>query len=143
MDNVVTSLMVFEGDARVKEYVGGYADWVAGGGRLKGLQDNELLTETGAKKRNSSQARKVCSEPGSGKAGTQAKQLSRKDQQALKALPELIEQLETRQREFETQIANSDFYRQDQERIQQALKEVADNQANLERAYQRWEELEG
>ena len=57
--------------------------------------------------------------------------------------PELIEQLETRQREFETQIANSDFYRQDQERIQQALKEVADNQANLERAYQRWEELEG
>ena len=29
MDNVVTSLMVFEGDGKINEYVGGYSDWVA------------------------------------------------------------------------------------------------------------------
>ncbi|MEO5822145.1 MAG: ATP-binding cassette domain-containing protein [Vicinamibacteraceae bacterium] len=27
LDNVVTSILVFEGEARVEEYVGGYADW--------------------------------------------------------------------------------------------------------------------
>jgi ATP-binding cassette subfamily F protein uup len=50
--------------------------------------------------------------------------------------------LETRQREFEAQIANPDFYHQDQDRIQLTLKELADNQAKLEQAYRRWEELE-
>ncbi|MBL6691120.1 MAG: ATP-binding cassette domain-containing protein [Pseudomonadales bacterium] len=30
MDNVVSSLLVFEGDGVVKEYVGGYNDWAAG-----------------------------------------------------------------------------------------------------------------
>ena len=143
MDNVITSLMVFEGDARVKEYVGGYADWVAGGGRLKGLQDNELLTKTGTKKSISPQDREAHSQPGSGKPGTGAKKLSHKEQQELNALPSLIEQLETRQSEFEAQIANPDFYRQDQERIQQTLKEIADNQTDLEQAYRRWEALEG
>ena len=39
LDNVVTSTLVFEGDGRVQEYVGGYADWlrqrdsIAGGRR--------------------------------------------------------------------------------------------------------------
>ena len=28
LDNVVTSTLVFEGDGRIGEYVGGYADWV-------------------------------------------------------------------------------------------------------------------
>lgn len=143
MDNVITSVMVFEGDARVKEYVGGYANWVAGGGRLKGLQDSELLADTGAKKHKSSSDSRVSSQPGSGKPGIGGKTLSHKDQQALNALPELIEQLETQQREFEAQIANPDFYHQDQERIQRILKELADNQAKLEQAYRRWEELEG
>ena len=142
MDNVITSVMVFEGDARVKEYVGGYADWVAGGGRLKGLQDSELLADTGAKKHKSSSNSRVSSQPGSRKPGSKRKTLSHKDQQALNALPELIEQLETRQREFEAQIANPDFYHQDQDRIQLTLKELADNQAKLEQAYRRWEELE-
>jgi ATP-binding cassette subfamily F protein uup len=142
MDNVITSVMVFEGDARVKEYVGGYADWVAGGGRLKGLQASELLADTGAKKHKSSSNSRVSSQPGSRKPGSKRKTLSHKDQQALNALPELIEQLETRQREFEAQIANPDFYHQDQDRIQLTLKELADNQAKLEQAYRRWEELE-
>jgi ATP-binding cassette subfamily F protein uup len=28
LDNVVTSTLVFEGDGRVEEYVGGYEDWL-------------------------------------------------------------------------------------------------------------------
>ena len=29
LDNVVSSVLVFEGDGRVREYVGGYADWAS------------------------------------------------------------------------------------------------------------------
>ena len=35
LDNVVTSTLVFEGDGQLSEYVGGYTDWVAQGGRVK------------------------------------------------------------------------------------------------------------
>lgn len=34
MDNVVTSVLAFEGEGRVREYVGGYTDWVRQGGKL-------------------------------------------------------------------------------------------------------------
>src|SRR5690606_38063744 len=39
LDNVVTSSLVFEGQGNVREYVGGYADWLRQGGRV------ELLAE--------------------------------------------------------------------------------------------------
>jgi len=32
MDNVVTSILVFEGDGKINDYVGGYSDWIARGG---------------------------------------------------------------------------------------------------------------
>jgi ATP-binding cassette subfamily F protein uup len=35
LDNVVTSTLVFEGDGRIEEYIGGYSDWVAQGGGVK------------------------------------------------------------------------------------------------------------
>ncbi len=34
MDNVVTGVLAFEGDGVVREYVGGYSDWVRQGGKL-------------------------------------------------------------------------------------------------------------
>jgi ATP-binding cassette subfamily F protein uup len=41
MDNVVTSLMVFEGDGKINEYVGGYSDWVRKGGKLLAIGKSE------------------------------------------------------------------------------------------------------
>lgn len=39
LDNVVTSTLVFEGEGKVREYVGGYQDWLRQGGspRLLGV----------------------------------------------------------------------------------------------------------
>ncbi|MGO2148960.1 ATP-binding cassette domain-containing protein, partial [Halomonas sp.] len=34
MDNVVTSMLAFEGEGVVREYVGGYTDWIRQGGKL-------------------------------------------------------------------------------------------------------------
>ena len=41
MDNTVTSVMVFTGSGRVETYVGGYTDWIASGGSLLRIQDQE------------------------------------------------------------------------------------------------------
>ncbi|HSX71464.1 MAG TPA: ATP-binding cassette domain-containing protein, partial [Pseudomonas sp.] len=43
LDNVVTSTLVFEGEGRVREYVGGYQDWLRQGGspRLLGVGESK------------------------------------------------------------------------------------------------------
>ncbi|RMU01984.1 ABC transporter ATP-binding protein, partial [Pseudomonas savastanoi pv. glycinea] len=43
LDNVVTSTLVFEGEGKVREYVGGYQDWLRQGGspRLLGVADTK------------------------------------------------------------------------------------------------------
>jgi ATP-binding cassette subfamily F protein uup len=43
LDNVVTSTLVFEGEGKVREYVGGYQDWLRQGGspRLLGVTESK------------------------------------------------------------------------------------------------------
>ena len=43
LDNVVTSTLVFEGEGKVREYVGGYQDWLRQGGspRLLGVGESK------------------------------------------------------------------------------------------------------
>ena len=134
MDNVVTSLIVFEGGGAVNEYVGGYSDWSRKGGQLINFDNAEPL----------SQAKKVASDAGSTnhKIARKNKKLSYKEKRELEAQPALIEQLELQQSELETLISQPDFYHNDSDTVQQTLKQVASVQTQLEQAYQRWEQLE-
>lgn len=136
MDNVVTSLMVFEEQASIGEYVGGYSDWAAKGGRLLSLQEESATPAT---------AKPLAAEPKpvATKTKPSKPKLSYKEQQELKDLPALIEKLENKQGEFEKLMAKPDFYDQDSDKVSATLKEMADNQAQLDQAYGRWEALEG
>ncbi len=128
MDNVVTSIMVLEGDGIVGEYIGGYRDWVARGGSLRATQQ---------------QPTSAAAKPLTAKSVASAvKKLSYKDQRKLDQLPLLIEQAETRQGELEAQIAAPDFYQGDHQCVQQVLQQLAQLQSELEALYQRWTELE-
>ena len=131
MDNVVTSIIVLEGDGRVSEHVGGYSDWVAKGGRLVGL--DEPAPE---KKSASSPEPAPAPKPA-------AKKLSYKDQRELDALPDRIEALEAKQAELEAAISAPGFYEQDHAVTSATLEELAEVQVNLEAAFARWEELGG
>lgn len=133
MDNVVTSLMVFEGSGVINEYVGGYSDWTAKGGRLLSLQD-EAGGNTEVKPKL--ETKPVDTKPVKPK-------LTYKEQQELKSLPGLIEELEAKQESFENLVGQADFYEQDSEKVTQALKEMAENQTQLDQAYAKWEVLEG
>lgn len=136
MDNVVTSLLILEGNGRVEEQAGGYRDWEARGGKLA----------------DSATAKSAVAEPAvtpaaaaAPKAEAPAKQrkLSYKDQRELDALPGRIDALEARQGELENQVATPTFYQGDHTEVEKVLAELTQVQEDLESAFERWSELEG
>jgi ATP-binding cassette subfamily F protein uup len=135
MDNVVTSLMVFEKNSSIGEYVGGYSDWASKGGRLLSLQEEK---ETPADPTPVADA-----PPTPAKAEPSKPKLSYKQQQELKELTPLIEKLEAKQAKFENLVAKPDFYDNESDKVSETLQEMTDNQTQLEQAYERWETLEG
>ncbi len=133
LDNVVTSIMVFEGDGAVSQYVGGYRDWVARGGALlakeEGTESPRSVTAAGDPDRTAQAAPVV-------------KKLSYKNQRELEQLPEQIERLELQQQEVERQIGDPSFYQGEQQAINRVLEQHRQLLADLEALYERWDELE-
>lgn len=131
VNNVVTSTLVFEGDAQVNEYVGGYDDWL-NYSQAKVKSDNKLAA---ADKKSASR------DTQSSKA-VKTKKLSYKDQLELDALPVQIETFENEIASLQARMANDDFYKQEKETILEVQKQLEENQAGLAHCYTRWEELE-
>jgi ATP-binding cassette subfamily F protein uup len=128
LDNVVTSSLVFEGNGKVSEYVGGYSDWV----RQRGQQVTSAASSGKSAK------------PVAGPAvddGKKAAKLSYKLQRELDALPARIEQLEAAVAAVNAEIAADDFYQRSQSAITAKLNELSAAQLELDTAYTRWLEL--
>ncbi len=143
MDNVVTSLMVFEGDGVVNEYVGGYSDWSRKGGKLLSFEDQDSPTTIDVNAATSAEDKGV--QEANALPTKKTRKLSYKEQRELESLPVLIEQLETALSESEQLLSQPQFYKNQTEAgksVEDTLKQVAEVQAKLEQAYQRWEELE-
>ena len=132
LDNVVTSVLVFENAGKIERYVGGYSDW---------LKHGNVLTETDkVAKHQAKNQSQMPSSPAS-KASAPAK-LSFKLKHELDQLPDKIEQLE---KELETlqEIANDpDFYTQPYEKSEPTLARIKQCKSELDRAVDRWAELE-
>jgi len=128
LDNVVTSSLVFEGEGRVADYVGGYSDWLrqrpAAASSLKRREEPAPAATAAAP----AEARK------SGK-------LSYNLQRELEGLPARIEALETRLQALNDQVAAPDFYQRDHAAVAAALAELSSVQLELDQAYARWLEL--
>lgn len=127
LDNVVTSTVAFEGDGRVREYVGGYEDW---------LRQRPVNTNKKARQDNSGPA------PEKKPAPRGKTKLGYHEQRELIDLPGRIEELEQEQTALEKQISDSEFYKQDKAAITGTLSELERIRRELEQAYARWEELE-
>ncbi len=130
LDNVVTSVMVFEGNGVVNEYIGGYADWFEAAEQAKKQGAPRLAEETVKKDKPKS-------------AQAQTKKLSFKEQRELEQLPERIDFLENSLSELNTRINQADFYKQPQESVAATLEQLKKYETELEQAYSRWNELEG
>ncbi|OUR60885.1 ABC transporter ATP-binding protein [Bermanella sp. 47_1433_sub80_T6] len=134
LDNVVTSLLEFEGNGVISEHVGGYSDWYGRGHRLKDGED--VITDVQQEKVASAQA-----EPASA-PNKSSKKLSYKLQRELDGLPGEIEKLEKTLADLQAQSGDADFYSQDSELVAQVLAGVDQAQAELDAKEERWLELE-
>lgn len=134
LNNVVTSTIAFEGNGKVREYVGGYEDWLRQGGQWN------LSDDTGAK--NAKTSTKVAPVADTSESNSDKKKLSYKLQRELNALPAEIEKFEQKVSDAEALIAEPEFYQQPQDRINESLAELAKLQETLEAKYARWDELE-
>lgn len=129
LDNVVTSTIVFEDEGRVREYVGGYSDWLQRG---HALAETDSPEEIAARKRSAAEQRKNKS----------TRKLSYNEQRELDKLPNEIEAQENRVGTLQTKISDPDFYAQDEALIQASLQELKSAEEQLEALVQRWSELE-
>ncbi len=129
LDAVVTSTLVFEGAGNVREYVGGYDDWL----RQRPTTPAEPVTPKPKTPAPSAPKLRATATPG---------KLSYKDQRELQALPARIDALETEQAALHESMADPAFYRQAGSIIATAKERLATVEDELERAYARWETLE-
>ena len=151
LDNVVTSTIVFEGNGRVQEYVGGYEDWLrqrsATTVRLPstpprpGKPDTTYNSRDPASRRVRLQADRGGNVPLQPDRDTK-KKLSYKEQRELDALPARIEVLEAEQRDLTARIASADFYKVPRADIEAALARVDSLAGEATEAYARWHDLE-
>ena len=135
LDNVVTSTLVFEGDGRVQEFVGGYEDWVrqsqSPGGA--GLQ---------ARPREAGPKGPALQKPASPTSPTRPKKRSNKEEREYAALPKRIEALEAEQAALAERVAHPDFYKETADEIRQALARIDAVEQELLTAMARWDELD-
>ncbi|GAA3906824.1 ATP-binding cassette domain-containing protein [Halomonas cibimaris] len=138
MDNVVTSVLAFEGEGQVREYVGGYTDWVRQGGTLPPAPWD------GAARQQAEPTRKAEPAPAKKPAAPAKKavKLSYKIQRELDGLPAEIERLEGQVEALEQSVGDPAFYQRPAGEVEQKLKELGDAQEALEAVMERWMELE-
>ena len=129
LDNVVTSVIVFEEGGKLGHYVGGYSDWLRRG---HALADNE---------RPDSVAEQAPADDDE-KEKAQVKKLSYHEQRELDELPARIESLEDELSALESQISASDFYTQEHAVTGPVLEAFANVQGQLDQAIERWTALE-
>ncbi len=130
LDNVVTSTLVFEGDGRIGDYVGGYADWV---------HEKEKLAAAKA----AAVARAAVNEPvPPASSAKSARKLTNKEQRELDALPAQIDALETEQAELGKKLADPVFYQRERSAAAQVKARLDELDRQHAAALARWEELE-
>ena len=126
INNIVTSTLVFEGESVVKEYVGGYDDWLrqrpqdAKPRKASFRIQDVLLAQTPIARLR----------------------LGFKQQKELDALPDTIEWLEREQHDLFQGMGDPGFYKKDRADIVAANDRLEAVKKLLEDAYARWEKLE-
>ena len=128
-NNVVTSTLVFEDDGRLREYVGGYDDW------LRQRRQPVAPEEPKAVKK---EEKPVTERPAQAK-----RKLSFKETRELEALPHRIEILEQEQTEIIAALSSSEFYAgSDSAGVASTNARLEALDLELGEAYSRWEDLE-
>ena len=140
LDNVVTSMIAYEGDGKWQEYEGGYEDYRIQKKRFDALtQANTASTvnKTASKEDKKSERKSEV------KQSVTKSKLSNKEKAELDKLPNQIEQLEKKQLVLSEQLANPEIYKGDAHLIVTLKNELTQIEDQRARSMKRWEELLG
>jgi len=135
LNNVATGTIAFE-PGGLREYVGGYDDWLR--------QRSVAATEPDSSGDKPSTARRHAP-AATEKTGQEAdtRRLTYREKQELAALPSTIERLEAEIAACHERMAAPDFYKRPGDRIARDTAALAELETELAARYARWEELEG
>ena len=125
LNNVATSTIVFDDDGQVREYVGGYDDWV----------HQRRLDQQERSDKPKSVAKPI-------KSGGKKSSLTYQEQLDLAALPKQIETMELKQTELHDKISQPEFYQQAEDKVSGVQAQLAELTEELEFTYDRWQQLE-
>ncbi len=140
LDNVVSSSLVFEGNGVVREYVGGFEDWLRQGGSMQRLAESGEIEKPADKPVK--KAEESTSKPAASQKPAAGKKLSYKLQRELDGLPAEIEQLEEEQQTLENQTLEANFYQKDQAEVARVLERLTELGTLIEEKMDRWAELD-
>ncbi|MGF1679392.1 MAG: ATP-binding cassette domain-containing protein [Candidatus Methylacidiphilales bacterium] len=129
LDNVVTSTLVFEGEGRIGDYVGGYEDWVRQCRKLDRSSQTALPMEE--KIIQAATPNKKSRPP-----------MGRKEREELDALPARIEEMERQHSEWIARMGNPELYRTEPESLKTLQTEIEALEKAMDEALSRWETLE-
>ncbi len=134
LDQTVTKVLAFEGDAKVEGYVGGYSDYL------------EKKKEPGIQNPESGKEKKTSKRPNADANPTppviaKIPKLSYKLQYELEQLPQRMEQMEKELSELQTRLADSSLYMRDPETFDKTTRRYAKLKEELAKAEDRWLEL--
>jgi ATP-binding cassette subfamily F protein uup len=127
LDNVVTSLLVFEGEGRIRDFAGGHAEltaWRAAQQRMARAQPAETRRAPAPS------------------AAPKPRRLSWKEQRELEQLPARIEALEADKSALEAEVAGPAFYSRPHAEVSASLARLAAFGTDIDAAYARWSELD-
>ena len=145
LDNVVTSTIAYEGDAKWREYEGGVSDWL-----IQTQRANEIALSKGqkaAKPFNYGRAAPAKSEPTATPVAApaaqapKARKLSFKEQRELDGLPAAIAALEAEQQAIHEALADGSLFSSDNARATEMSARSTQIDDELMAALERWEVL--
>ena len=126
LDNVVTQVIVAEGEGKWREFVGGYTDWE----RVRTLP---IATAPASKPAVKVEA---------AAPAAKQKKLSYKEQRELEELPKLIAKLEDEQSVLAAELSHPDFYKKTPAEGKRLNARVAEIESELLEALEKWEQIE-
>jgi ATP-binding cassette subfamily F protein uup len=150
LDNVVTSTIAYEGQARWREFEGGVQDWLIQSKRANAIA--QAKGQKGAQNFNYGRDDKAVATsksvaaqgvPVTAVPAAKVRKLSYKEQRELEALPQRIADLEAEQASISSHLADGTLYASDNAKAMQLAQRNTAIETELLETLERWEALGG
>lgn len=129
LDNVVTQVIVSEGEGRWREFVGGYTDWERVRHTVQAVAKPKAEAKVDVKTEAKGDAPK-------------AKKLSYKEQRELDELPKLIAKLEEEQAAITAKLSDPSLYQNNADEVVKLNIRFEELDAQLLESLEKWEQIE-